>query len=173
MEFRLAVFRDEDLDDAVSVFNHYIEHTFAAYGDEPMPRGALASMIRTCGPLPKVVARNGSDDSFAGFAFLRPYSPLPCFARTAVITTFLAPTFTRQGLGSRILAYLESEAVRVGVREILAHISSRNPASIAFHQKAGFREAGRFRRIGVKQGTVFDVLWMQKTFQTDSKTARS
>ena len=173
MEFRLAPFCDEDLDDGVTVFNHYIEHTFAAYGEEPMSRAALASMVRTCGPLPKVVARCQSDGSFAGFAFRRPYSPLPCLARTAVITYFLAPNFTRQGLGSRILAHLESEAVRVGVREILAHISSRNPASVAFHRKAGFKEAGRFRHIGVKQGAEFDVLWMQKTLQTVSETSES
>lgn len=163
MEFLLAPFRDEDLDDGVAVFNHYVAHSFAAYGDEPMTREALAAMVRACGSLPKLVARTEGDGVFAGFGFLRPYSPLPSFSRTAVITYFLAPNFTRRGLGSCLLARLEAEAIRFGIREILAHISSRNPASIVFHRKAGFEEVGRFRSIGVKQRVAFDVVWMQKT----------
>ena len=165
MAFRLRAFRDEDLDDGVAVFNHYIEHTFAAYGSKPMSRATLAAMVEACGRLPTVVARTEDGGTFAGFGFLRPYSPLDSFSRTAVITTFLAPTFTRRGLGSLILSHLEAKAVRVGICEILAHISSKNPASIGFHRKAGFEDVGCFRRIGLKRETAFDVVWMQKTLQ--------
>lgn len=163
MDFQLRAFRDEDLEDGVAVFNHYIRHTFAAYGSEPMSRATLAAMVKACSRLPKAAARTAPEGVFAGFGFLRPYSPLDSFSRTAVITTFLAPTCTRQGLGTLILSYLEAEAIRAGIREILAHISSMNPASLRFHRKAGFEEVGRFRHVGFKQETVFDVVWMQKT----------
>ena len=168
MAFRLRAFRDEDLDDGIAVFNHYIEHTFAAYGSEPMSRATLAEMVEACGRLPAVVARTEVEGIFAGFGFLRPYSPLASFSRTAVITTFLAPAFTRQGLGSLILSHLEARAVRVGIHEILAHISSKNPASIGFHRKAGFTEVGRFRCIGRERDAAFDVVWMQKTLPDPS-----
>ena len=43
----------------------------------------------------------------------------------------------------------------------LAHISSANQASIRFHSRHGFTECGRFREVGEKHGTVFDMVWMQ------------
>jgi len=34
--------------------------------------------------------------------------------------------------------------------------------SLNFHFKQGFKECGRFQRIGQKFGRDFDVIWMQK-----------
>jgi len=50
----------------------------------------------------------------------------------------------------------------MGITTILASISSLNEGSLAFHQKNGFRECGRFRDIGVKKGRSFDGIWMQR-----------
>jgi len=44
----------------------------------------------------------------------------------------------------------------------LAAISSENEEPLGFHLKNGFREAGRFARIGRKFGEDFDVVWLQK-----------
>ncbi|GAG19401.1 unnamed protein product, partial [marine sediment metagenome] len=61
-----------------------------------------------------------------------------------------------------ILRHLEEEARTMGITKILAHISSRNPVSLAFHRKHGFAECGRFPGIGRKWGKSFDVVWMLK-----------
>lgn len=34
--------------------------------------------------------------------------------------------------------------------------------SIRFHSKKGFEICGRFRRVGIKNGRDFDLVWMQK-----------
>ena len=93
---------------------------------------------------------------------LRPYLPHAAFSRTAQITTFIAPEHTGQGLGTAMLQALERQARGLGLTSILAHVSSRNPGSLAFHRKHGFVECGRFRGIGVKCGKAFDVVWFQK-----------
>lgn len=61
-----------------------------------------------------------------------------------------------------LLTSLEKEAAEKGITNILANISSLNPNSIKFHQKNGFIECGRFKKVGKKKGQEFDTVWMQK-----------
>jgi phosphinothricin acetyltransferase len=67
-----------------------------------------------------------------------------------------------------MLSRLAEEAGRMGIDSLVASISSENPESIAFHVKNGFRECGRFDRAGRKNGREFDIVWMQKHFQSSS-----
>jgi L-amino acid N-acyltransferase YncA len=93
---------------------------------------------------------------------LRPFNPIPTFSRTAEITYFLKPGFTGQGVGKAILDFLTSKGREKGLTSILASISSLNEGSIRFHLKNGFSECGRLKSIGLKNGTVFDVVYCQR-----------
>ena len=44
----------------------------------------------------------------------------------------------------------------MGITTILASICSLNEGRLAFHQKNGFQECGRFRDVGIKRGRSFD-----------------
>ena len=110
---------------------------------------------------PSVAARL-PDGSIAGFGLLRAHNPMPAFRHTAEVTYFLRPEMTGRGLGSRMLAGLETEGKKRGITSILASISSLNEGSIRFHARHGFTECGRFSRVGIKNGVLFDTVWMQK-----------
>jgi phosphinothricin acetyltransferase len=110
---------------------------------------------------PFLVAKDG-EGKVLGFGLLRPHNPMPAFSRTAEITYFIAPDHTRKGIGGKMLDRLLAEAREMGITSILASISSLNPGSLAFHEKHGFRECGRFVGIGRKKGREFDVVWMQR-----------
>ncbi|MEJ1730175.1 GNAT family N-acetyltransferase, partial [Escherichia coli] len=75
------------------------------------------------------------------------------------------PQHTGKGLGTKALKRLEEDALKVGIKTILANISSMNSRSIDFHKKNGFVECGRFQKIITKMGTPFDIIWMQKTLK--------
>jgi phosphinothricin acetyltransferase len=51
------------------------------------------------------------------------------------------------------------------ITSLLANISSRNRQSLEFHLRNGFRECGRFLKVGHKFGEAFDVVWMQKQLE--------
>ncbi|MDH4232971.1 MAG: GNAT family N-acetyltransferase, partial [Nitrospirota bacterium] len=97
-----------------------------------------------------------------GFGMLRAHNPVPTFSHTAEVTCFIHPDYTGKGLGKMMLCFLEKGAVEKGIATILANISSLNPNSIKFHQKNGFTECGRFRKVVRKKGQEFDTVWMQK-----------
>ncbi|MDY2881113.1 MAG: GNAT family N-acetyltransferase [Romboutsia timonensis] len=90
------------------------------------------------------------------------YSGFSTFKSTATITYFIAEDYTRKGLGSECLKKLEEDAVKMGIKNIIAEVSSENKQSIDFHKKHGFVVAGELKDIGEKFEHSFGVVYMQK-----------
>ncbi len=158
---------DRDSSAVAAIFNHYVEHSFAAYPDKPVDV-AFVGIMKTIVHGDAFYVMEMPDGEMAGFAFLKKYSPSPAFNRTAEVGYFILPEFTRKGLGRSILDHLEHEARALGIDTLLANISSHNQPSLDFHEKNGFRECGRFRRISRKFGQDVDIVWMQKFIALDN-----
>jgi L-amino acid N-acyltransferase YncA len=143
------------------IFNDYVADSFAAYARHPLTLPDIQGLLSYCESYPALAAEDCRGD-LIGFAFLRPYSPFATFAGTATITYFIAPEHIGSGLGSALLRALEEEAARIGIDKLLAHVSSRNEASLAFHRKRGFSPCGTFHEVGSKLGKTFDIVWFEK-----------
>jgi len=111
---------------------------------------------------PAYVIKNGESDKVSGFCFLRAYNPFPVFKETAEISYFIDKEHVSQGIGQVALGRLEDDAKKLGIKTLLASISSENTKSINFHQKSGFTQCGRLSKVGQKLGRHFDIIWMQK-----------
>jgi L-amino acid N-acyltransferase YncA len=146
----------------LDVFNHFVEHSFAAYphrrvGDELVTR--FEAYAADDYP---VLAVLGEDERVLGFGAVHAFHPADSFRRTGEIGYFLHPDATGHGIGTALLDHLIAGARRRGIRTLLASISSRNEQSLAFHRRRGFVEVGRFRAVGEKFGQDFDVVYMQR-----------
>jgi len=151
-----------DREAVIDLFNYYIENSFAAYPEKKIPYGLFDQFLTLTEGYPAFTVRDEeSADRVVGFAFLRPYHPLSEFQRAAEITYFIEPGYTGQGIGSRILERMIGAAKRKGIDTILANVSSLNESSLRFHERHGFAECGRFRRVAKKKGQDLDVVWMQ------------
>lgn len=153
--------KDKDARVVIDIFNHYVKNTFAAYPEEAVPYQSFELLRSTAEGYPFLVARD--EKAAFGFAMLRPHSPFAAFSRTAEVSCFVAPEQTGKGIGSQLYHRLLHESREKGLRTILAGISSLNPKSLAFHERMGFVQCGRFLNVGRKWGKDFDVVWMQKT----------
>ncbi|GAB6097010.1 GNAT family N-acetyltransferase [Desulfatiferula olefinivorans] len=161
MDVSIRPMCEDDRRPVMDIFNHYIENSFAAYPEHPLPYQAFDVFVQASRGYPSATLRN-TDGHIIGFGLLRGHRPIPTFAQAAEITYFIHPEYTGKGLGKRLLEHFEHAAREQGITTILAHISSLNPGSIAFHETNGFRECGRFRNVGRKNDRVFDTVWMQK-----------
>jgi phosphinothricin acetyltransferase len=161
MDYELRPLTAEDGPAVIDIFNHYIENSFAAYPESPVPAGFFDVLMKMTAGYPALSVKDAAG-RLVGFGMLRAHHMASSFSKTAEITYFLQPDSTRQGIGSALLAALESAAKTKGITNILASISSLNEASIQFHRRHGFDEVGRFRGVGTKRGQAFDVVWMQK-----------
>lgn len=161
MSYRIRRADDRDAAAIMEVFNHYVEHSFAAYPAQRVPESYFPLMKESGGNYPVYVAET-AEGRVIGFGMLRRHHRAPAFDRTAEIGYFILPEHTRKGVGRMLLAALEAGSRPMGIGMLLANISSLNENSIAFHRAFGFTECGRFRSIGTKFGREFDVVWMQK-----------
>ena len=152
---------DGDAREVIDIFNHYVKNTFAAYPEEAVPYQSFKLLRRMAEGYPFPVARD--EKAVLGFAMLRPHSPFAAFSGTAEVSCFVAPEQTGKGIGSQLYHRLLHEGKEKGLRTILAGISSLNPKSLAFHERQGFVQCGRFLNVGRKWGKDFDLVWMQKT----------
>lgn len=149
-----------DREPVLAIFNHYIANSMAAYAEQTLPPEAFDGVLKMCAGYPAFAARDETG-KLAGFAMLRPFHPLPTFSGTAEITYFLQPEATGRGLGRLLLDQMITGAREKGLRTLLASISSLNEGSLRFHLRNGFEECGRLRRVGLKQGREFDVIYCQ------------
>ena len=161
MEYSISQISNEDRKAIMDIFNHYVENSFAAYPENKLPYQAFDMFLEMSSGFPTGSIRD-QNGKIVGFGMLRTHNPMPTFSQTAEVTYFIHPDHTGVGLGKMLLSFLEKGAVEKGITNILANISSLNPRSIEFHQKNGFMECGRFRKVGKKNGHEFDTVWMQK-----------
>jgi len=159
MEYHFEPLAEEHRQPVIDLFNHYVSHSHAAFLEVPVNYSFFNRFLEITRGYPALVAKQGFDQ-VVGFAFLRPYHAAETFRRTAEITYFILPDHTRRGLGTTLLELLVRAARTMRIDSILAAISSRNQPSLHFHRRQGFKECGRFSRVGRKFGEDFDVVWM-------------
>jgi L-amino acid N-acyltransferase YncA len=160
--FTIRPLHEEDHEGVRAIFNDYVEHSFAAYPQHLLSVDEIQNLLKSCQGFPALAAKD-DDGNLIGFGFVRPYNPYDTFASTATITYFVAAGHTGKGLGSAFLRQLEMEARDQGISRLLAHVSSKNEPSLAFHRKHGFDQCGCFHSVGCKRGESFDIVWFEKS----------
>jgi L-amino acid N-acyltransferase YncA len=144
----------------MDIFNYYIENSFAAYPSKKMPQEYYGKIIEVTNGYPAYTIK--LNNKIVGFCFIRAYNPFSTFKETAEISYFISKEYSGKGLGKMALDKLEQEGKKMGVRKLLANISSENVNSLSFHRKYGFKECGRLTEVGEKFGKKFDIIWMEK-----------
>jgi phosphinothricin acetyltransferase len=160
MNLQLAPISMADRKEIVDIFNHYIETSFAAFPDHPLPYDAFDSILNKCKGFPTVTVKDGQG-SVVGFGLLHTYNPFPVFSGTAELSYFIKSEWTGRGIGTMMLDYLCQKAREKGITTLLASVSSLNDQSLRFHRHKGFNQCGCFRNVGRKKNTNFDIVYMQ------------
>jgi L-amino acid N-acyltransferase YncA len=97
-------------------------------------------------PHSRLVARRGG--GLGGWAALAPVSSRAAYAGVAEVSIYVSEADRGQGLGRRLLAALVEESEGHGIWTLQAGIFPENLASLALHERMGFRLVGRRERIG-------------------------
>jgi len=113
----------------------------------------------------RLVAR--VDGEVAGFVALTPWSARAVYAGVAWESIYVAASRRGQGLGRTLLAAVIEASEAAGIWTLLAGIQVENVASIALHERAGFRRIGVQERVGRDAGGVWrDVVLMERRSPT-------
>lgn len=101
-----------------------------------------------------------------GWAALSPVSSRCVYGGVAEVSVYVADVARGQGIGSLLLKTLISESEKNNIWTLQSGIFPENEASIALHQKCGFRLIGYKEKIGKLHGVWKDNVLMERRSKT-------
>jgi len=102
-----------------------------------------------------------------GWAALTPVSPREVYRGVGAVSIYVDPERLRRGVGTALLTGLIEASERAGMWTVEAGIFPENFASIALHERCGFRLVGIRRRVGqMPDGSWRDVLLYERRSET-------
>jgi L-amino acid N-acyltransferase len=149
-----------DLEAINAIYNHYVRHSTCTYQTEPETPADRRAWFDRHGPQHPVIVAEAAGQT-VGWGSLSAYHARAAYCHTVENSVYVRPDAMRRGIGSALLESLITRAQELGHRTIIAVIDTEQTASIAFHTRHGFVEAGRLREVGFKFGRWLDVVYMQ------------
>ncbi len=102
------------------------------------------------------------DDILMGWVALSPVSSRCVYAGVAELGIYVAEAHRGKGVGQKLLKTLVEESEKKGIWTLQAGIFAENTASIALHEKCGFRKVGFREKIGKLNNVWLDNVLMEK-----------
>ena len=153
----------EDLERVNDIANQYIRETHYNFELESMTieqRRDWFSQYADRGPHRLLVGRSG--DLVIGFASSGRYRPKHGYDTSVETSIYLAPEAVGRGAGSKLYEALFKSLEHEDIHRAYAGIALPNPASIALHERFGFKRVAHFTEQGRKFGRYWDVAWYEK-----------
>ncbi len=161
MEFIIEKLEEKHQKEVTDILNYYIENTTTAYRSEPVSKEFANNFIESsniyCSFIIKTI-----ENKIIGFCTLEPFKSTPTFSEVAEAMYFIHHEYTGHGAGTLALNKIEDEAKKIGIKKLVADISTENSGSIKFHLKNGFVEYGRLCNAGYKFGRTFGIAYFVK-----------
>jgi L-amino acid N-acyltransferase YncA len=102
------------------------------------------------------------DRRIVGWAALSPTSSRECYAGVAEHSVYVAAPMRGRGVGRKLMDALLASADASGVWTIQTNVFPENSATVALHERVGFRVVGRRERIAQLDGVWRDTLLLER-----------
>ena len=166
--------READVSDAGSIaaiYNHYVRTSAATFEEAELSQAEMATRVEAVrsADLPWYLAT--SAQTTLGYAYATPWKARSAYRYSAEVTVYVAPNHFGEGIGTALYQLLMPVLQRRRIHTALAGIALPNAASIALHERCGFRKAAHLTQVGFKMNRWIDVGYWQ-WISEDVKTPR-
>jgi phosphinothricin acetyltransferase len=153
------IIRKVEIRDAINItaiYNYYIENTIITFEEKPITVKEMASRIESISSqYPYLVyEENGM---VVGYAYATQWKTRSAYRYSAENTIYLHPDSKGKGIGSTLFSKFLDEIKNTNLHVIVGGIALPNAASVALHEKFGFKKIAQFEEIGFKFGKWIDV----------------
>ncbi|QDQ29356.1 N-acetyltransferase [Chitinimonas arctica] len=144
-----------------AIYNPYVLDSVITFEETPVSVAAMADRISDtlAAGLPWLVAER--DGQLQGYAYAAKWRARSAYRYALESSVYLAPTAKRLGLGSELYRCLLARLREIGCHTVIGGIALPNTASVALHEKLGYRRVARFEQVGYKFERWIDVGYWQ------------
>lgn len=151
-----------DADAICAIYNHYVRHTVVTFEEVPVETAEMQQRIADVqARFPWLVAEEHGH--LVGYAYAARWRVRSAYRFSVESTVYLAPDQGGRGWGTRLYTDLLGRLETAGIHAVMGGIALPNAASVALHEKLGFRKVAHFEAVGWKQRRWIDVGYWQRT----------
>jgi phosphinothricin acetyltransferase len=154
---------EQDLGHINDIYNRYVVETHFTFDVEPMTIEARREWFGHYDGTGRYRVLVGvSDASVVGYASSSRWRPKPAYETSVETSIYLAPDAVGRGFGTKLYEELFKLLQREDLHRAYAGIALPNQASIALHERMGFKRVAHFTEQGRKFDRYWDVGWYEK-----------
>lgn len=151
----------------LDILNEQIVTSTALYDYQPRPLASMepwfAAKEKGNFPVVGVTDENGTLMAFGSFGAFRAW---PAYKYTVEHSVYVHQHHRGRGLGHTVMLALIEAARHRDVHAMMGGIDASNAASIALHERLGFKHVGTLPQVGFKFGRWLDLALYQLLLET-------
>lgn len=154
----------------LEIFNEAIANSTALYDYKPRPPESMVGWFsaKEAGRFPVIGAADEAG-TLLGFASYGTFRAWPAYKYSVEHSVYVHKDHRGQGLGLALMRELIAAARAQDYHVMVGGIDMANAASIALHEKLGFRHAGTIREAAFKFGRWLDLGLYQLVLETPAR----
>ncbi len=158
---------ESDLERINEIYNAVMVDSYVSFDVEPWDLDKRSSWWEryASGRYDAYVAEAGG--TVVGVAYSGPYRDKVAYDSSVETTIVLDAAVTGRGIGSALLSALLDAVAASGAHRAYAIVALPNEASIALHERFGYRTIGVLDEVGHKMGEYWSTMILEKRFDTE------
>jgi L-amino acid N-acyltransferase len=154
----------------LAIFNDAIVTSTALYDYQPRPPESMQPWFdaKVRGGFP-VIGLEDADGTLLAFGSYGSFRAWPAYKYTVEHSVYVHHDHRGRGLGRVVLQALVAAAQARDVHCMIGGIDASNAASIALHERLGFRHVGTLTQVGFKFGRWLDLSFYQRLLHTPAQ----
>lgn len=155
--------RSVTLDDAAAVteiYKPYVLETSISFEVEPPDISEMKERIsQNLNKFPWLIYEE--NNIVLGYAYAGAFKSRYAYSWSVESTVYVRQNFHKKGIGKKLYQCLLKKLNDQGIVNVVAGIALPNASSVALHESLGFEQVARFKEIGYKLGSWWDVGYWQ------------
>jgi phosphinothricin acetyltransferase len=142
------------------IYNYYVRETVITFEEASVSADEMTRRIAAVGAkFPWLVAEH--DGGVVGWAYATEWRPRSAYRFSVETTVYVAESHHGRGIGAALYRALIEALRQRKLHSAVGGIALPNPASVALHEKLGFRKIAHFAEVGRKLDRWVDVGYWQ------------
>ena len=147
---------ENDVRQICDIYNYYVSDTIVTFEESKVSESEMKSRVKlTLEKLPWIVYE--IEGIIVGYAYASEWKSRCAYKHSLETTVYLRKGESGNGIGSKLYAELINRLKGKNFHALIGGISLPNDASIALHEKFGFKKIGQFKEVGHKFDAWIDV----------------